>query len=155
MANVLSFRRGAKVRHVDTRYNWWWGSRMETINEVVTIVDGPRDPQTGRYCRATDFDAQVTVKPAKGDAYDVNVEHLEPYNTIWDLTHDELCALRGHVVLGSCYLKDYDNKFGIDPKQVYDFCEGYGESIGWSDEDDTPEAFADYCEGVERWEDAA
>ena len=95
------------------------------------------------------------MKPAKGDAYDVNVEHLEVYNTIWDLTHDELMQLRGQVVLGSCYLKDYDNKFGIDPKQVYDFCEGYGESIGWSDEDDTPEAFADYCEGVERWEDAA
>ena len=155
MANVLSFRRGAKVRHVETRYNCWWDIRIETINEVVTIVDGPRDPETGRYCKATDFDAHVLVKPAKGDAYDVAVEHLEVYNTIWDLTHDELMQLRGQVSLGSCYLSDYNNTFGIDPNEVYTFCESYGEDIGWSDDADTPEAFADYCEGVERWEDAA
>lgn len=154
MANKLSFRRGAKVRHVETHYNMW-GNPISTTNNVVTIVDGPRDPEAGRYCKATDFDAHVTVKPAKGDAYDVAVEHLDPYNTIWDLTHDELCELRRQVSFCSCYLGDYNNKFNIDPNQVYTFCEGYGEEIGWSDEQDTPEAFADYCEGVEKWEDAA
>lgn len=151
MANVLTIRRGAKVRHCETRYNWWWGNRMETINEVVTIVSSPRDPLTGRYCRADEFDARVTVKPAKGDAYEVGVEHLEVYNTIWDLTRDELMQLRGQVSLGSVYLSDYRNRFNIDPHQVYDFCEGYGSSIGWDNDADTPEAFADYCEGVERY----
>lgn len=148
MANVLTYRRGTKVRHVETRYNFW-GNVMETIDRVVTIVDNPRNPETGRYCSATDFDAHVRVKPDKGDAYDVNVEYIEVYNTIYDLEHDELMQLRKQVTLGSCYLADYNNSFGIDNQQVCDFCEGFGEEIGWSDEQDTPENFALYCEGIE------
>ena len=151
MAKELSFRIGDKVRHVETIYNWWWGNKMETVNRVVTIVDRPRDPETGRYCRATDYNAHVTGKPERGDAYELNVEHIEAYNTIWDLTHEELMELRGQVCLGSLYLSDYDNNFGIDSEQVYTFCEGFGEKIGWNEEEDTPENFANYCEGVERY----
>lgn len=153
MTNVLSFRRGAKVRHVETHYNMW-GNPISTTNEVVTILDRPRD-ERGRFCKPDAWRASVNVRNEKGEVYEVGCDNLEVYNTIWDLTHDELMQLRGQVVLGSCYLSDYDNKFGIDPNQVYTFCEGYGEEIGWDDEQDTPEAFADYCEGVEKWEEAA
>lgn len=153
MANKLSFRRGAKVRYVRTIYNWW-GNPVQTVIKVLTIVDVPRDEE-GCFCRATSYGARVMVRDAKGETYQVDCDDCEAYNTIWDLTHEELMQLRRQVGLGSFYLSDYDNKFGIDPQQVYDFCEGYGESIGWSEEEDTPEAFADYCEGVERYEEAA
>lgn len=154
MANELSFRRGAKVRYVKTHYNWWCNP-IGTTEEVVTITDNPRDPDTGRYCRPYDWHAYVKVRNTNGEVYEAGCDNLEVYNTIWDLTHDELKELRGQVVLGSCYTGDYANKFGIDSNQVYTFCEGYGESIGWKDEDDTPEAFADYCESVEHYEKAA
>ena len=153
MANELSFRRGAKVRYVRTIYNCW-GNPVRTINEVVTIVDVPRD-ENGCFCCATTYGARVKVRDAKGETYHVECDDCEVYNTIWDLTREELMQLRGQVTLGSYYLSDYDNKYGIDTNQVYTFCEGYGESIGWSEEEDTPEAFADYCEGVERYEEAA
>ena len=153
MANVLSFRRGAKVRHVETHYNFW-GNPISTTNEVVTIVGVPRD-EHGRFCAASDYYAHVEVKNDKGETYEVDCDTLEVYNTIWDLTHDELMELRGQVSLGSLYISEYSNTFGIDPHQVCDFCEGFGESIGWSDEEDTPENFAYYCEGVERYECAA
>ena len=153
MANVLSFRRGAKVRHIETHYNMW-GNPISTTNEVVTILSRPRD-EHGRFCKPDAWRASVNVRNEKGEEYGVCCEDCEPYNTVYDLTHDELCQLRRQVSLGSCYLGDYRNKFGIDPNQVYTFCEGYGEEIGWDDDADTPEAFADYCEGVERWEEAA
>lgn len=152
-ARELTIRRGVKVRHVETHYNWW-GNPVSTTNEVVTVVGRVRD-ETGRFCRPYDDGAIVRVQPAKGDAYDVSVEYLEVYNDIWDLTHDELMELRGEVTLGSCYLADYDNSFGIDRGQVCDYCDGFGQSIGWDEDEDTPENFADYCEGVERYDEAA
>lgn len=154
MANELAIRRGSKVRYVKTHYNIW-GNPTGTTDEVVNIVDNPRDLETGRYCSPRDWHASVKVRNEQGKIYEVDCDDLEVYNTIWDLTHDELKELRGQVVLGSCYTGDYANKFGIDPKQVLDFCEGYGGEIGWDEDADTPEAFADYCEGVERYDEAA
>lgn len=153
MARELRYRIGDKVRYVKTRYSWW-GNPIETINKVVTIIDRVRD-EIGCFCRPTAYGASVKVRDGKGEEFEVDCDDLEVYNTIWDLSHDELCELRGQVRLGSCYLSDYDNRFGIDREQVYDFCEGFGESIGWSDTEDTPENFADYCEGVEQYEAAA
>ena len=153
MAKKLTIRRGERVRYVKTHYNLW-GNPISTTNEVVTITDNPRDKR-GRYCSAQDWHAYVKVRNGEGREYEAECDDLEVYNTVWDLTHDELCRLRGEVKLGSCFLGDYRNSFGIDPSQVYDFCVGYGESIGWRDDEDTPEAFADYCEGVEDLREAA
>jgi len=151
MANVLTIRKGAVARYEETHYNLW-GNPIRTDEAVVTILGRPRHKRTERFCQADDYGAKVRVRDEKGSEYDVLCDCLSVYNTIWDLTHDELCQLRGQVCLGSCYTGDYRNTFGIDPHQVYDFCEGFGQSIGWSDDDDTPDNFADYCEGVERYE---
>lgn len=167
MANKeLSFRNGEKARFWHTIYNTW-GNPVGHEEAVVTIVDRPRD-ESGCFCRASAYGARVKVRVTE-EGYDslhqmpirvgveqvVDCDELAVYNTIWDLTHDELKELRGQVVLGSCYTGDYRNKFNIDPNQVYDFCEGYGQEIGWDEDADTPEAFAGYCEGVERYDEAA
>ena len=153
MAKKLSFGMGDKVLYVKTHYNVW-GDPIKTDNEVVTVIDRVRD-ERGRFCSPTAYGAMVKVRDAKGCEYEVDCDDCEVYNTIWDLTHDELMDLRGQVRMGSMYLSDYNNNYGIDPNQVSDFCEGFGESIAWNDEEDTPDAFADYCEGVERIAEAA
>lgn len=51
MANVLTIRKGCKVRYVKTHYSPIWGNPMGTTNEVVTITDNPRDPETGAIAR--------------------------------------------------------------------------------------------------------
>lgn len=148
MANRLTFRMGDKVRYVKTHCNVW-GDPIKTDNEVVTVVGRVRD-ETGCFCSPAAYGAMVKVRDAKGCEFEVETDDCEAYNTMWDLTHEELMELRGQVRLGSLFLSDYDNNFGIDPAQVCSFCEGFGESIDWDDAEDTPDAFADYCEGVER-----
>ncbi|MDY5929929.1 MAG: hypothetical protein SPJ27_07835 [Candidatus Onthovivens sp.] len=43
------------------------------------------------------------------------------------LTKDELQKLRNEIVIGSIYLSDYDNSFGIENKYVMDLFDGYVE----------------------------
>lgn len=44
---------------------------------------------------------------------------------IKDLTPMDVLDLRSQIVLGSCYLREYQNDLGVDPKEAYDFFEGY------------------------------
>lgn len=44
---------------------------------------------------------------------------------IKDLTLSQLKELRYEVVMNSLFLKDYENSFGIDAKEVCDFFDGY------------------------------
>lgn len=46
-----------------------------------------------------------------------------------EFTKDDLKELRNDIALGSIYLSDYDNRFGIDRKFIYDFFDGFGEFI--------------------------
>lgn len=152
MANKLNIRRGEQARYIKTHCNWA-GNPISTTKAVVTILGSPRN-RLGRFCPAEEYDATVKVRYKNGNIDEVDCDDLSVYNTIWDLTHDELKDLRSQVVMGSCYLGDYENNYGIDTKQVADFCEGFGESIGWNEDMDTPDNFADYCEGVERYDKA-
>ena len=69
---------------------------------------------------------------------------------IEDLTFDELKELRGQICVGSLYLSDYQNEFGVAPKVVLDYSDGYiedlyqtfNEDVG--SEHETAEAFANY-----------
>lgn len=48
---------------------------------------------------------------------------------IKDLTASQLLRLRKEIVLNSLYLRDYENSFGIDQKEVCNFFEGYVEYL--------------------------
>ena len=148
MAKTLTIRKGCKVRYVKTHYNLW-GNPISTTNEVVTITDNPRDPETGRYCSAQDWHAYVKVRNGKGTEYEAECDDLEVYNTMGDLTHDDYMQLRREIRHGSIYLSDYRNSFGVDENEVYSASEGFGMETGWNDDEDTPEAFADYCDAIE------
>lgn len=45
------------------------------------------------------------------------------------LSEVQLGELRQDICLGSYYINDYENRFGIDPKQVAMFFDGYEEYI--------------------------
>ena len=80
----------------------------------------------------------------------VDKESFEFERNISDLSFDELCELRKEIYLGSMYLTDYENSFGIDVDTLYSYSEGYEESLyeeygeDWENHD-TPEEFANYC----------
>lgn len=48
---------------------------------------------------------------------------------IADLDKNQLWALRQEICLNSLFLKDYENSFGIDAKEVYNFFDGYVEYL--------------------------
>lgn len=87
------------------------------------------------------------------DDFDIDQEVIDNYNNsarkkhineaisseIYDLnimkfirgefTVDDLEILRSDISLGSIYLSDYDNSFGIDAEFIYDFFDGFSEFI--------------------------
>ena len=147
MAKEFSIRKGERVRYEHTRYNIW-GNPIDTTEEVVTIIDRPRD-ETGCFCRATAYGASVKVRFSDGSEHCVDPDELSVYNTMADLTHEDYVKLRGEICLGSIYLADYRNSFGVDENEVYNASEGFGEFTDWNEELDTPEYFADYCDDIE------
>jgi hypothetical protein len=46
-----------------------------------------------------------------------------------DLGPRQLWKLRKEVKVNSVFTKDYENSFGIDPKEVHDFFDGYLEGL--------------------------
>lgn len=48
---------------------------------------------------------------------------------IKDLGPRQLWKLRKDIHLGSIFLDDYKNRYGIDPKEVYDFFDGWIDDI--------------------------
>ena len=42
-----------------------------------------------------------------------------------ELSKEELWTLRGEIVLNSLFISDYRNSFGLSPKSVCDFFDGY------------------------------
>lgn len=66
---------------------------------------------------------------------------------ISELSHEELVALRGEIVCGSCYISDYNNSFFVENKVVCDASDFYLELLEEDGRDDTPENFASCVEG--------
>ena len=44
---------------------------------------------------------------------------------IWELSEEQVNKLRKQIVMGSLFLSDYANTFGINSKEVCDFADGY------------------------------
>lgn len=63
-----------------------------------------------------------------------------------ELTREQVDALRREVVMGSVYVADYENSFGVSANEVATYAEGYLEA------EDEYESFYDYIQSVE-WTD--
>lgn len=62
---------------------------------------------------------------------------------IWELSEKEVKQLENHIIWNSLYIGDYENKFGVNPKEVCDFADGYLEV------EDEYESWYDYIQSVE------
>ena len=63
-----------------------------------------------------------------------------------ELTREQVDVLRREVVMGSVYVADYENSFGVSANEVATYAEGYLEA------EDEYESFYDYIQSVE-WTD--
>ena len=122
MAKIIPIRRGALVRT-----EW---------DTVATVVSNPRDPYTGRYCKADEWQAEVTLRDRWGDTWEERVKSLRPAKRLGDFTPDDLAQLRKEVVLNSLYYTDYRNSFGIDCHSASLFFDSYLSFISEMAEED-------------------
>lgn len=152
---------GAKVRWTWRDYNFYaaickgYGPvPYEEKEEIVTIVGTPRDNNFKQFISLEtwfdDEEVEVKIRRENGSETYASLNELSVYAEIVDLSFDELKSLREQISVGSIYLADYDNSFGVDRNVVCSICDGYlewldemfGEEL--ADENDTPENFAHY-----------
>lgn len=97
---------------------------------------------------------EVDINPfpsfCKNDRY-VELEDVLLPRKITELTEEELVDLYKHVVLGSLYLSDYNNDYGVPREEVCDEMENFEQSMyeEWGEsyeEHLTAEEFAEYVE---------
>ena len=132
---------GAKVRRTWRVYNYYvaickgYGPiPYEEKEEIVEICGTPRDINTKRFVSLEgyvfDDEIEILVRDEKGEKYYATLEELSVYATMEDLSFEDLKSLREQISLGSCYLADYENSFGVDRNEVCSYADGFGEEIG-------------------------
>lgn len=62
---------------------------------------------------------------------------------LYELTRKQVDELRKHIVFNSVFLSDYLNHFGVNPKEVAAYADGYIEV------EDEYESFYDYIQSIE------
>lgn len=135
----------------DVIYNMWLGESKKSSKATKKLSEKV-DPEA-----LAELNAEKEKKLA-------NVKSLA------NLSVDELKQLRADVVMGSIYLDDYENRFGIDPDYVYATFEGYADYLGelmqdeipgyddskfydYLDEYDTPDHMDEYFNYMVEWSD--
>ena len=67
-----------------------------------------------------------------------------------ELTEEQVERLEGQVVMGSVYVADYENSFGVNPNEVAEYADGYLEAEGNPAEYGEYDSFYQYIQGIER-----
>lgn len=110
-------------------------------DERYVIVDG-------KSCRMIGFvdcdDEDYSVVDFEEEERVVDITEWQEMRSISDLSFDELIGLRKEICIGSIYLADYKNSYGIDENECCGEAEAFAEYIDWDDELATPENFAHY-----------
>lgn len=97
-----------------------------------------------------DEDDEYRVIEIDGETKVVSADETDEIRSIFDLDKSELEKLRLEFCLGSCYLSDYNNSFGIPNKELSDYADWYWEYLvetygeEKADEHDNQEEFAEY-----------
>jgi len=119
MAEIISISRGDFVCHEE----------YCDCKTAGTVVSNPRDPYTGRFCKADEYYATVKIKRADGEIEEVEMRYLTKIKRLEDFTREDLARLRREVVLNSLYYTDYQNSFGISRASASLFFDSYLEDI--------------------------
>ena len=74
---------------------------------------------------------------------ELNEIHLQ------ELTEKEVEKLQEQIVMGSLYVSDYENTFGVNPNEVCNYADGYLEAKDNPEEYGEYDTFYDYIQSVE------
>ena len=74
---------------------------------------------------------------------ELNEIHLE------ELTKEDVERLEKQIVMGSVYVADYENTFGVNPNEVSNYADGYLETKEDPEEYGEYNTFYDYIQSVE------
>ena len=74
---------------------------------------------------------------------ELNEIHLQ------ELTEKEVEKLQEQIVMGSLYVSDYENTFGVNPNEVCSYADGYLEAQDNPEEYGEYDTFYDYIQSVE------
>lgn len=126
------------IKHNTDMYELSWA--LSKVNGIDYITLFSEDNIEGinfeeEYINIPDKDIEAIYNEVRREFQEVH---------IWELTEEEVNHLSNHIMWNSLYIADYKNKFGVNPKEVCDFADGYLEC-----EDDEYESFYQYIQSVE------
>ena len=135
----LYLRKGKKVR-----VNLYSDCKLEESYTGI-IIDTPR--LNGKFASVFDLVDRlnyvtVKVKCEDGRVLIENGSDCYPMRDPSELTYNDWMKLRDEIRLGSVFIGNYDNSFGIDSKMLCDMCEMYLSEV--DDSEISPESFARY-----------
>ena len=157
---------GAKARRTWREYNYYaatckgYGSIPYTEkSEIVTICSAVmREKESKKFCSLGEMDYywfnadeyEILVQDDSGEQFWTEIESLSIFAEISDLSYENLMALRTEITVGSLYLSDYENSFGVDENFLCALCDDYNEYLyekfgEEAREHDTPEEFASFA----------
>ena len=112
------------------------------IDSITLVKEG--------VIRGIDFDENY-VKVKKEDVKEIYDAIRKDLNEIHlcELSEEQVEELESEVEMGSLYVSDYENTFGVNPNEVCSYADGYLEAKGDPEEFDEYESFYDYIQGVE------
>lgn len=96
------------------------------------------------------FDEEL-VKISDNDVEDIyNAVRKELKEVrLYQLSREEVEGLCRQIVMGSLYVADYENTFGVDEREVLDYADGYLEAKENPEEFGEYETFYDYIQSTE------
>ena len=135
----LYLRKGKKVR-----VNLYSDCKLEESYTGI-IIDTPR--LNGKFASVFDLVDRlnyvtVKVKCEDGRVLIENGSDCYPMRDPSELTYNDWMKLRDEIRLGSVFIGNYDNSFGIDPNLLCDMCDMYLSEV--DDSEISPESFARY-----------
>lgn len=162
MEHWTFIKKGAKVRRTWRDYNYYaaickgYGPiPYEEKEEIVTILGRPRDYETKQFVSMDSLtfypdENEILIQNEKGHKFYVMMDELSIYAELSDLSFEDFKSLYEQISIGSIYLADYENTFGIDKNEVCALADGYLEYLynafgKESEKYDTPEEFAYYA----------
>lgn len=92
------------------------------------------------YVPIKDEDLEEVSKAVRKELNDIH---------LYELTEEEVEKLRKQIVMGSLYVADYENTFGVNPNEVCSYADGYLETKENPEEYGEYDTFYDYIQSVE------
>lgn len=122
--------------------------RMRVHNIIVkgTIIDDPMyDGQPADDYDLVNRTDKVTFNIKRdddGNIFEATAYDCEPLRSASELSYEDWLAVRKEIVLGSIFISDYRNSYGVDDEELCDMCEIYLDEV--DDSDISTESFARY-----------